>query len=91
MTINGKMYCYIYLMSPSTIFKTPIVRSTIDIKEIIACPHMTNRQALLLDEDDAPLKSTHKRIKISLYIWANEPIAAKDNVKPRKYMTQEMV
>lgn len=88
MTINGKMYYCIYLMSPSTIFKTPIVRSTIDIKEIIAWPHMTNRQGLLLDED---MKSMHERIKISLYIWANEPIAAKDNVKPRKYMTQEMV
>lgn len=79
-------------MRPSTIFKTPIVRSTIDIKEITASPHMTNRQGLL-DEDNssARLKSVQKRIKTSLYIWANEPIVAKENIKPRKYMTQEMV
>lgn len=78
-------------MSPSTIFKTPIVRSKIDIKEIIASPHMTNRQGLF-DEDNACgfMKSIHERIKISLYIWANEPIAAKENIEPRKYMTEEI-
>ena len=86
-----KCYYSIYLISPSTIFKTPIVKSKIDIKEIIASPHMTNRQGLF-DEDNARgcTKSVHERIKISLYIWANEPIADKENIKPIKYMTQEM-